>query len=191
MANPKILGLIPKYQIRKFLRWASPQIANTVRKFYALQYFQIANLRISKKYCTTLSQNSSKVVFLKGFLWYVHILIRALNAVFVRRNNMYLRTCGGLSPQITKKIGSAIRNSVKSHICGRSTNLTNLFKSENLRICDLRNLFADRPPLLMCLQPLNSLKHFLTSNASQTFFLTLCTACLRMLTCMRVGGNFR
>jgi hypothetical protein len=45
------------------------------------------------------------------------------------------------SPQITKKIESPNRRSAKCHICGRSANLT------NLRICDLRNLFADRPAL--------------------------------------------
>ncbi len=32
------------------------------------------------------------------------------------------------------------------HICGRSANI-NKFKSANLWICDLRNLFADHPPL--------------------------------------------
>ncbi len=37
------------------------------------------------------------------------------------------------------------RKFAKCHICGRSANLTSY--SANLRICDLRNLFADRPPL--------------------------------------------
>ncbi len=50
-----------------------------------------------------------------------------------------------LSPQ--KHIGTANRKSAKCHICGRPANLTNCLNS-NLRICDIRNLFADPPPLL-------------------------------------------
>jgi hypothetical protein len=40
------------------------------------------------------------------------------------------------------------RKSAKCHICGKSK--SNKFcKSANLRICDLRNLSADNPPLLV------------------------------------------
>jgi hypothetical protein len=35
-----------------------------------------------------------------------------------------------LSPQITKKIGSANRKSVKCHVYGRSTNLANYFSPQ-------------------------------------------------------------
>ncbi len=50
-------------------------------------------------------------------------------------------------PQIANcKERVGIRNSAYCHIFGRSAILTN-FKSANLRICDLQNLFTDRPPL--------------------------------------------
>jgi hypothetical protein len=45
------------------------------------------------------------------------------------------------NPQITKKIGSANHKTVKRHICGRFTNITNYL---SLQICG----FADHPPLL-------------------------------------------
>jgi hypothetical protein len=45
--------------------------------------------------------------------------------------------------KLQKKIMSANHKPAKCHICGGFTNLT------NLRICDLRNLFADRPLLDM------------------------------------------
>ncbi len=62
--------------ICKFLRGASPQ-------------FFMINPQISTKYCTSLSQNSPKVLFVNFF--YVQIWIIALYATFVRRKSMYLR----------------------------------------------------------------------------------------------------
>jgi hypothetical protein len=56
-ANRKILGLIPQLKIHKFLRCARLQIVNS-QSF--MIYPQIANIQISTKYCTTLSQNSNK-----------------------------------------------------------------------------------------------------------------------------------
>ncbi len=44
--------------------------------------------------------------------------------------------------QITRKIGSVNRKSAKCHICGQILKSNKLFKSANLRICDLWNLFA-------------------------------------------------
>jgi hypothetical protein len=71
---------------------------------------------------------------------------------------MHLRICGSFKS--TKTIGSsnlksANRKNIWStnckfancHICGSSENYY-LIKSANLQICDLRNLFADRPPLI-------------------------------------------
>jgi len=55
---------------------------------------------------------------------------------------MHLRTCG---PQITKSPKIANPQSVILRKVHKSNKLLN---SANLRICDLRNLFADRPPLL-------------------------------------------
>ncbi len=46
------------------------------------------------------------------------------------------------NPQIKTKIGFENRKFAKCHICGRSAKLTNCFKSANLWICDLRNIFA-------------------------------------------------
>jgi hypothetical protein len=111
----QILGLIPQSQICKFLRYAS--LANCKLQSFMI-YLQIAKMQISRNYCTTLSQNSTKVVFLKRFLCYVHIWIRALYAIFVTWN--------------TQKDCVANRKSAKCFICGRSANLTNFF---SLQIC--------------------------------------------------------
>jgi hypothetical protein len=55
---------------------------------------------------------------------------------------MYCGLAEDLSPQITKKIGPQIRK--LSQFVRKSNKL---YKSANFRICDLRNLFADSPPL--------------------------------------------
>jgi hypothetical protein len=86
-----------------------------------------------------------------------------LYVMFVRKKSLYLRTCRNFksaksyvppignpqctNPQISKRLGSANRKSVKCQICERFANLFKLFNSANLRICDLQNFFADRPPL--------------------------------------------
>jgi hypothetical protein len=59
---------------------------------------------------------------------------------------MHLRTCGSVKSAHHKKLGPQItipRSATFSE--GREAN--KLFKSANLRICDLWNLFVDRPPL--------------------------------------------
>jgi hypothetical protein len=57
---------------------------------------------------------------------------------------MHLRNLRSL--QITKKIGSQSSNPQSvTFMEGPQSN--KLFKSANLRICDLRNLFADHPSL--------------------------------------------
>ncbi len=139
--NPQILRLIPLSKIRIFLRCASPQITNP--QIFMISP-QIANLQIYK-ILQTLSQNSPKVVFLHDF-YYVQILIRALYVKYSRKG-MYLRACGCFKSESRKKIGCANFKSAKCHNCGRPANLTNYFKSANLRNCDLRNLFCG-PPLL-------------------------------------------
>ncbi len=50
--------------------------------------------------------------------------------------------------KLQKYIVSANRKSANFHICRRSANITNFVSPQNLRICDLRNLFAERPPLI-------------------------------------------
>jgi hypothetical protein len=51
---------------------------------------------------------------------------------------MYLRTCGSVRFANHKNIEPANRKFEKCYICGRSANLTKLFKSASLRTCDLR-----------------------------------------------------
>jgi hypothetical protein len=60
---------------------------------------------------------------------------------------MYLWTCGRFKSANHKKIGSANRESPKCHTSGRPANLTNYLSTQFCGICDLRNLFADPPPL--------------------------------------------
>jgi len=90
------LGLIPLSQIRKFLRSASPQIANP--QIFMINT-QIANPQIFTKYCSL--KIFLKVVFLNIF--YVQILIRALYSIFARRKRMYLRACGSFKSANYKK----------------------------------------------------------------------------------------
>jgi hypothetical protein len=66
---------------------------------------------------------------------------------------MYFRISGGFKSEKNWVRTLQIRKLQKingpqiasSHICGRPANLK---KSANLLICDLRNLFADHPPLI-------------------------------------------
>jgi hypothetical protein len=157
IANLQILGLILLSQIRKFLRCASPQIANP-------QIFMI-NPQISSKFCTFLSKNSPSSRLFHRIFSYVQVWIREVYVIqyFARRKSMYLRTCGSLSPQITKKIGSAKnRKPAKCHICGRSPNLTNYLSSQifGFAICGI--IFADLPPLVTNMLMLTC--HFQYSN---------------------------
>jgi hypothetical protein len=69
-------------------------------------------------------------------------------AIFVRTNRMYLRTCGSYKSANHKK-DSARKSQIHKVPHLRNVRKSNkLFKSAHLRICDLRNLFADRPPLV-------------------------------------------
>ncbi len=68
--------------------------------------------------------------------------------IFLRREMMYLRICGSKSTKIgpanSKKIGFA---NPQIATLAKSPLIKDIFQSANLRICDLRNLFLDRPPL--------------------------------------------
>jgi hypothetical protein len=88
-----------------------------------------------------MSQNSTKSRLLKIFL----ILFFELEHCKLYFLGGKVCICGlveVISPQISKKIGSA--NHKVPHL--RKVRKSNtLFKSANLRICNLLNLFADRP----------------------------------------------
>jgi hypothetical protein len=118
---------VRKSKIRKFLWFI---LRSQTRKF----------LRNTAQLCLKIV---IKVVFVKVF--YVKIWIRALYAIFVRRNSMYLRTCGSFKFANHKKIGFANRKSATFHICGRSANLTTyqipqIFKSNYGSIYILMNI---------------------------------------------------
>ncbi len=89
---------VRKSQIRKFLRYARPQIANPkilliIRKLQIRKFLQnIAQLCLK----TVL-----KVVFLM-IIYNIEILIGALYAIFVGRKVCFAGLAEGLSPQITK-----------------------------------------------------------------------------------------
>jgi hypothetical protein len=65
--------------------------------------------------------------------------------IFVGRKILYLRICESWV-RITQKNDPQMANPQTATFCGRSPKLK-IFKSANLLICDLRNLFTDRPPL--------------------------------------------
>jgi hypothetical protein len=147
---------VHKSQIRKFLGSCRPcKSANfsgmPVRRKQISNFIinpLIANQQISRKYCTTLSQIIPKIRPFTSLFYYVHILIRAYYALFVRRKCMCIQSCGSLKSVNYKK--DCVRKSQirkVSHL--RNVHkFINLFKSANLRICDFQNLFVDRPPLL-------------------------------------------
>jgi hypothetical protein len=60
---------------------------------------------------------------------------------------MYLRTCGSFKSTNYKKLGGKSQIRKVTHL-QKIRKSNNLFKSANLRICYLRNLFAGRLPLL-------------------------------------------
>ncbi len=112
IANQPVFGLIPLSQILKFLRYASPLIANP-------NLFSSANCKsqICTKYCTTLSQP--------------------------RRKSLYLRTWKSAN----HKKHWVRKSQTRKVLLRKVRKFNKLFKSTNLRKCDLRKLFADRPPL--------------------------------------------
>ncbi len=69
------------------------------------------------------------------------------------------------NPQIQKDSGLLIENPHMTHF-RRVRKSNKLFKSENLRICDLRNFIADRPPLKQMHSDLGLVK-------SDKFFLSI------------------
>jgi hypothetical protein len=69
-------------------------------------------------------------------IFYLYLNKSILCCILKDKNHIFVEV---LSPQITKKIGSA------------NLPFAKLLKSANLRICDFRNLFADRPPLVSVL----------------------------------------
>jgi hypothetical protein len=73
----------------------------------------------------------------------VQFLIRALYAIFVRRKSRYLRKFPACKSQ--KDWVRKLQMHKVSHL--RTVRKSN--KVHNLRVCDSRNLFADRPPLTM------------------------------------------
>ncbi len=134
---------------------------------------RIANPQIFSKYCTTASQNSSnshifKLIFL--FCTYLNLLIiyyifKETKSVFVdllkfwsaKKLGPANRKPTNYNLQITKKTGPATCKFTKCDICGTSANL---FKSANLRICDLRSLFTDPLPLIDSSQIGKNIKSF-------------------------------
>ncbi len=122
------------FRFRKFLGCTSPQIANPQ---IVMTNPQIANPQIFTKYCTTLSQNSSKGRRFKTNFHLV-LLIRAYCATFLMTRSMYLRKSADHKKDWARK--SQIRKVLHLRKLRKSNQL---YKSANLRICDLRNLFAD------------------------------------------------
>ncbi len=65
---------------------------------------------------------------------------------------MYLRACGSFKFANHENIGSANRKFEKVSHLRQVRNLSNYLGPANLRICDSRNLFAYRPPLVLYVQ---------------------------------------
>jgi hypothetical protein len=61
---------------------------------------------------------------------------------------MYLRSCGSYKSESHKKIYVLKSKNRKEQDLLKVRKSYKLFKSANVRLCDSRNFFADRPPLL-------------------------------------------
>jgi hypothetical protein len=134
IGNWQIFGHIRLSQIRKFVRCASPQIANP----QVLWLIKPANFN-KIWYSNTLSQTSPKSCLFKR-LHNVQILIIVLHAIFVRRKSQYnFRTCGSIKSANHKNIGSA---KYHCHTCRRSKNLTNYFIPQ---ICGFAEIICGPP----------------------------------------------
>jgi hypothetical protein len=119
IANPQILGLIPLSQMSE-------------SKFIIRIYLQILHNSVSIQ---SLKSSFSMILKMYKFEYF--------KCYIVRRKSKYLRTCGNFKSANHKEIRSV--NAVSHLRMVRKSN--KLFKTANLRICDLRNLLADRPPL--------------------------------------------
>ncbi len=128
---------VRKSQIPKFLRYASPQIANP--QIFIISP-RIKNPQIAIKFCTThiaCLKTLLKAVFLLDF---VQILILAFYTIFVRRKSLCLWNCVSFKSVNHKQV--QIRK--VSHL--RKVRKSNkLYKFPNMPICDLRNLIAWPP----------------------------------------------
>ncbi len=100
---------VRKSKIRKFL--SSFRYQKSVNFLgVPVRKSQIRNFLFSQNTAKLCLKTALKVVFLKRFLDFVKILIRALCAVFVRRKSMYLQTCVSFKSANYKKLGLQIAN---------------------------------------------------------------------------------
>ncbi len=60
------------------------------------------------------------------------------------------KTIGSANPQIAKIHGRQVANPQIATFAEGTQKKNLYYKFANLRTCDLRNLFADRPPLVIC-----------------------------------------
>ncbi len=97
--------------------------------------------QIYTKYCTTLSQNKSSLF--QPFLLCTNLNQSIIYAIFVRIKSVpyNFKLAKQQKFKISKSQKRQVRKSQKRKVSNK------LFKSANLKICNLRNLFADRPPL--------------------------------------------
>jgi hypothetical protein len=125
LPNPQILRLILLGQIRIFLRFASQQIANP---------------KISTKYCTNMPQNSPIRLCTVLTVDRLYVQIRALHAIFCKEKKYVLRTCGSfMSANHKKDCVHKLKIFKMSHL--RKVRKSNqLLKSANLLICDCEDL---------------------------------------------------
>ncbi len=115
-------------------------------------YLQIANLQISTKYCTTLSQNNPKIRLFNRFSSMYKFELEQYSICYICEDKQYVIVdLRKFTSPNHKKIGSANRKSAKCRTCGRSANLTNFLSPQicGFAICGtyLRTLLESKEKL--------------------------------------------
>ncbi len=126
------LKKVRKSQIRKFLgsfryRKSAHFLGKPLCKSKICNFLLISPQIAIRKFLQNTAQLCLKTV--------IQILIRASDAIFVRRKSMFLRNCGSfISGNKIKRLGPKNRKSATCHIFGRSANLPNYSSQQ---ICEL------------------------------------------------------
>jgi hypothetical protein len=138
----QILGLPPLSQIHKFL--GVPVSKSEIHKF--LQLIQKSQIhKFSQNTAQLYLKTALKFVFLKQFFVLYQF---ELDHCMIRRKSMQLRTWENFKSANHKKY-RVCKLHIHKVLHLRTVCASNkLFKSAYLRICYMRNFFADRPPVL-------------------------------------------
>jgi hypothetical protein len=134
----------PDVYIRYKQRWASNVFKPQIRKCSCFIRKSANFLQNTAQLCR---KTPLKIVFLKTILIFFFFGIEYYMLYLSGGKVCICELSQVLNPQITRKNRSANRKSAKVPHLWKARKSKKLLKSANLRICYLRNLFEDHPPL--------------------------------------------